>query len=329
VSELAVREDTRQFLDGSQQIEAADQLGAITEFWGGLGFQVPDLSTAQLDSLRAAVEEHPDHRVVPAPLLGIDGRYAMVAGLGEIPGAPEDVSARLWTPLDSEVGFDGYKHLIRHPNRTADVPDPVSYPSGPTIGSSIEYIHAGMRYRTPDDECVNRRKFSRALRKSGHGVEGDGRTTWTFPVMDVSLELDGPRVPRADILRSIEPTLTAEALLTLKMLHRLAGTPVAEDAVDERSIEPKLPDLVIWGLRVPRLPETSASTRSLPRQGVENVVDVANEGMYTLWRHNQLVTEMVSGVSMEQDGPISLAYYKKGASSPRPAESGLAAAAAQ
>lgn len=319
----------REFLDGSQQIDAADQLATTAEFWAGVGLQVPDLATKQMDSLKAAVEEHPERRLVPAPLLGIDDRYKVVAALGDVPGAPEGVSARLWTPLDSEEGYEGYKDLIRKPNRTSEVPDPVSFPSGPTIGSSIEYIPAGMRYRTPGDEFVNRRKFSRALRKSGHGVQGDGRTVWTFPVMDVSLELDSPRLSRADILRSIEPTLTAEALLALKMLHRLAGTPAAEDAVDVHPSEPRFQEapLTVWGLRLQ--PHTPAvSTGSLPRQSVEDAVDVANEGMYTLWRGSDLL-ERIAGVTMGGDGPISLAYYKKGASSPRPAESGLAASAAQ
>lgn len=206
MSERSFVAQVERFVDPSEQIDAPDQLEVIYEFWTKVGVPLPPLlNSPRMHALQLAAEAHSDKRIVPAPLLGVQGRAKMVESLGNIAGG-EGAVDRLWTPLE-EPGEEGRQRLIRKPEKDT------------RAGSRS----IGMRYKTPDFRYANRKEYMQALLESGKAVGDAKRGVWTYPVMEVRLDLDHGAGVGADMIRRVEPTLTVESLIALRLIHRLAG----------------------------------------------------------------------------------------------------------
>ncbi|HUY85224.1 MAG TPA: hypothetical protein VMU97_01785 [Candidatus Dormibacteraeota bacterium] len=199
----------KQFLDPEAEMSAEDQLVFMGEFYGKLGFKVPELDEEQKAKLTETIEKNPGKRVMPSPLLHVNWRHRLAEKAKEAFPSNQfrDDQDPLWTPNDTETL---YGKLLRQPDRTVK--------EGRTT--------YGLGYKAPGGEVIlGQEAFQTALVESGHGVQAEDRTVWVFPVMDVQVQSERTYASAGDLHQKVDPTEVPEALITTQMLHQANGTP--------------------------------------------------------------------------------------------------------
>ena len=202
-----------EFLASDTPLSAGEQLNTMHEFWQKLGLAAPALNQEQLERVQAKLETRPDRRVVPVPLLDLNGRKAVAErAKTAFPDSKFNSGYEaLWTPDESWT----YGKLLRDPESTVK-------------DGRKSY---GLRYHT-EDGVLSRSELVGKLKASGQAIEAEDGTVWLFPVMDVQVE--SPReYARADKLHATaDITQVPEAPLTMQLLHQANGTPNANWSVD-------------------------------------------------------------------------------------------------
>lgn len=212
------------FLNPNIRMSFADQLWVQREFWGTLGHELPSLSEEQQAKLQAKLEEHPTHRIMPAPLLDLDGRKAIAETAKEAfpKNSLSKTNSGLWAPDSSWI----YGKLLADPEATVR-------------DGSTNYA---MRYKTPSGIAVmGRADYKNELEVAGQTVKGERNTPWTWSVMDVAVRSPRTNTTARTLHGKVTPTATPEAHIGMQLLHQANGTP-------NNTWEPDFVNEAIFGL---------------------------------------------------------------------------------
>jgi len=205
-----------EFLDAEQGMDVEQQLDVMVKFWGRLGFNVPKLSTEQRRVLESVTAARPDWRVVPTPLLDLNGRQevaerAKLVFLNAETGFGRN--AALWTPDENWT----YGKLLR--SREGVIKE-----------GRDSY---GLGYKTPDGKvAIGQTAYAAALWQAGETVVGEDGKIWTFPVMDVRVRSERTSTSAGELLKKVDPIVTPESLITTQLLHQAARNPNSTWEVD-------------------------------------------------------------------------------------------------
>jgi hypothetical protein len=196
------------FLRPNINMSFADQLWVQREFWGALGHELPSLSEEQQAKLQTKLEAHPTHRIMPAPLLDLDGResIAEIAKEAFLKNSLSKRTSGLWTPYSSRR----YGTLLVDPEATVHY-DGTNY---------------AMRYKTPSGITVmGRADYKNELEVAGQTVKGERNTPWTWSVMNVAVHSSRTNTTARALYGKVDPTATPEAHIGMQLLHQANGTP--------------------------------------------------------------------------------------------------------
>lgn len=205
--EQRFKDQVDHFLSPKSRLDTINQLAIMREFWDRFGYSVPGLSEPQQAKLTYIANLHPSCRVVPTPLLTINGRQALIHRASEPADQPPEMLDKTLT----------YNQLLINPGE--DI--------------SIGRNSFGLRYKTLVDGVVNREEYLTSLKAAGQTITAEDGTVWTFPVMDVRVRNRRTKglVSRL-LLESVDPTVTTEALIATRLLHLINGERSDKQMVD-------------------------------------------------------------------------------------------------
>jgi hypothetical protein len=214
--ETLPKKEIKCFLNASIEMSSERQLDVVRQFWEVLGCKMPELDEKQKAALNNTIERNPFMRVMPAPLLDINGCKTIAERARSAFRNQHLFAIRqnvLWTPNES---YMIHAKLLKDPESIVKE-GRVSY---------------GIRYKSPDSgELLTKDRFGARLRKIGKGIEADG-VTWVFPVMDVRVQSERICAPAGALHQKVEPTVVPEVLIGMQLLHRASGTPNSDYHVD-------------------------------------------------------------------------------------------------
>ena len=193
------------YLNPEADLNVEQQLKIMSEFWGTLSrHQLPELNPDQITSLEAAVSEAaPGQRIMPTPLLKFHERKSVAEHAKTLPKTSfNDNLDALWTPDESWI----FGKLLRNPESTVKE-------DGRTYG---------LRYKAPNGEIVSLDDYITAMKQAGQAVGDD--VVWVFPVIDVRQKSPRQYARASELHAQVVPAVTPDALLTMQLLHQVAGT---------------------------------------------------------------------------------------------------------
>ena len=209
----ALLTDLASYLLPELAVPARDQLAVMTEFWRVLGFEVPELKGAQVDELNRSLQDRPALRLVPSPLLLLDGREHVVrAARAAFPEA-QFADDPFWT---ADANWT-YGKLLRDPDHS--------------VLDGTEQFALG--YKGPNGRTViGRSLWIERMVQSGQAVVHSDGTPWVFPA--VHLGSQDHRDPRRSdqLLHGIDASVVPETYLLLQALWQIAGLPESAWHVD-------------------------------------------------------------------------------------------------
>jgi hypothetical protein len=192
---------------------ARDQLAVMTAFWRVLGFEVPELQDAQVDELSRNLRDRPWLRVVPSPLLLLDGREHMVRAASAAFPAAQFADDPFWT---ADANWT-YGKLLRDPDHS--------------VLDGTEQFALG--YKDPNGRTViGRSLWIERMVQCGQAVVHSDGTPWVFPA--VHLGSQDHRDPRRSdqLLDGIDASVVPETYVLLQALWQIAGLPESAWHVD-------------------------------------------------------------------------------------------------
>lgn len=196
------------FLNPSVELDVSDQLATMKEFWSALNVHVPELDAEQEATLESVLAANPDRRVVPSPLLDLNGRK-QIAEDAKVSFGKADLHARpeaFWTPDEQWV----FSKLLDDPESTIEE-------------GKASYV---LGYKTPAGEVVGGREaYKAALIESGKAVVANDGTVWVFPVMDVQIRAPRTLDSAGHLYDKVSATATPESHITMHLLQHANGTP--------------------------------------------------------------------------------------------------------
>lgn len=210
-----LRTKIKEMIEPENPMAFEEQIVRMTEFWQTLGFDIPPLEDYHMRDIKSRLASTPDSKkLIPFPLLGLEDW--------------EKATSRVRDTLPRGTFSDSYSPLL--------IPDLESI-SGKLLlrpGGMIKDNTTKYELRNSVHEGVTER--SEAIIASldvDLVVQDSNGTGWMFPIMDVSVE--SPRTAihhdalelsaAGNLHRSVDQTQFPDALLTLQLLHIVAGTP--------------------------------------------------------------------------------------------------------
>lgn len=179
------------------------------------GYNVPDLSRRQASVMETMTDKYHQRRVIPTPLLDIEGRQAIAEAARVFPAQqfdPNESALRL--PDEGTV----YAKLVQDLGATVE-------------DEGIYYV---VRYKTPDlglGRLDDRTNYKAGLKEANQAIEEDG-VTWTFPVMDVRIKTPREEQTARELYANVRPVASPESLILTAILHQAAGTPNPDGDID-------------------------------------------------------------------------------------------------
>jgi hypothetical protein len=192
-----------EYLDPETELSLAEQMDTMSEFWGAVGYTIPELDAEQNAKLESVITTSPDKRILPTPLMSLEERKAAAEKARTFTDHQfgDDYQA-LWAPTDIWT----YGKLLRDPEGI--------------VGDGF-----AMRYRTTDGSLVGRGSYIDGLLAAGQAVQAEDGTVWTFPVMDVRVHSERAGATAGALYDEVDPIATPESLIALNILHQANGTP--------------------------------------------------------------------------------------------------------
>lgn len=205
------------FLDPNKKLSLDEQLVTLGKFWRKLGYkELPVLTNQQTAQLTKAVEAHPERRVVAAPLMSLVQRKAIaILARANFESQQFDtaVTDPIWAP---ERGRLLYGKLLQAPMDIVET----------------SYQKYALGYKSINGEIVNRDKFIWALEMNDQIAIDAYDNEWIFPIMDVGVHAPRTKAEAARLYAQIDPIVTPEALIAMKLLHQANGTPNAGGEIE-------------------------------------------------------------------------------------------------
>jgi hypothetical protein len=176
-------------------------------FYGRLDKTPPKLTESQLDTLRVALAANPGKRIVPTPLLDLEGRQAITESARNLPCQQFNPNeAALWVP--EEGAF--YGKFLRNPDRVEAKNNDIS-------------MTYGLRYKTIDGQLTGRRGYINSLLETGQAVIAEDGSVWTYPLTDVHVQNERTEDTAAHLHDVVDPLASPELLIVTNLLHQTSG----------------------------------------------------------------------------------------------------------
>lgn len=242
---LALGNDVKDFLDPNTKIDGRDQLHVVHRIWEVVGKSMPELSSDQKAKVSEIAEAIPSFRVMPAPFMSLQTRYATAL---EFP--------RLSNEVPSEPETSPLKPLERAGDDEAlTAKDPELFEkltSGSIVMASNSLAYFRVFYKTYEGKLVDRLSFISGLVAGGIAVRSEAEEAWTFPLIDIREKPEeiathepsaASLLVRDDLTKpalgniwglyeTVDPIISPESLLLNQLMHRATNTPVSRSRVD-------------------------------------------------------------------------------------------------
>ncbi len=196
------------FLNPELTLSLEDQLETMSIFWHQLGHELPAFDQSIIDRLTHVAETNPALRIMPAPLLDLEGRATIIENAKAFrQNQFSKTEQGLWIPSSGTV----YGELL---------PDPTNMMMTKTHSFPLVY-----RAPQGSDLIVGREPWIQAMTRAGKLTQAYNGTSWTAVVIDAN-PLSGrePHKSPGDLFSAIEPSVTPETMLGLHLLQHVSGT---------------------------------------------------------------------------------------------------------
>jgi hypothetical protein len=199
------RDRLERFVDPDEEMLPEYQLDLMREFWSKAGLVMPNLSAAQGRTLEERLAADTTKRVVPSPIFDDFLEYGALLAKASTP--PNRV------PDAQEI--TNYAH------------PPYTYVQAAIAGDGATVTPWRREYtigfKTPTDEIVlGRKAFKQSLTDVGQVVTGPDGKAWTYPIVDLSEEVELLKHTRGSA-KLVTPLTTTELLFTVRLLHQAAS----------------------------------------------------------------------------------------------------------
>jgi hypothetical protein len=208
--EIVFKNRVESFIDpnSNKDMGTEEQLEFMDEFWQRLDMIPPKLSDEQKAKVADTLGQNPNKRVVPTPLLDMQGR--------------KDITDRARSAFPSQK-FTSSGSALSIPDESDIYGQLLRNPDGKVKEGGDSY---GLGFRLPDGEqVVGRTNFVGAMVEVGQAVEGENGLVWIYPVMDVRVSSPRSLDNARKLYEQANPTVTADSNLSVQLLHQAAGTP--------------------------------------------------------------------------------------------------------
>lgn len=199
---------TPDFIGSVEHIGASEQLAFTELFWKQLNHIQPQLNDEQKAVLDTKLQQNPDARVVPAPLLTLDGRKS-ITETAKFKLLDHRFAKGHTAFLEPEES-SSYSLLLQNPAHLLDSQSDFRFDLG---------------YNTASGNVVNRDDYKTSLLARGDGVEDADGLVWVFPIIQNlsttrGLSLNNKDVGEHDGLHFLR---TPESAIALLLLQQIGG----------------------------------------------------------------------------------------------------------
>lgn len=206
-NEALKSKELSQFLDPEITVPLDDQLELMGLFLAERGRTIPTLDADEKLSISAQLSARPGHRVIPTPLLDLNGRRELATAHQEALGIEQDGKAFL---VNGQYRYR-YDMQMGSPDR---------------IHRDDGWSTFRLGYKTPSGEVLPYDEYTQTLLESGQAKRSEDGTIWIFPVIEVQ-NIDTRNNTQDGRELTENPDLhasNAETLMVIQLLHLANGT---------------------------------------------------------------------------------------------------------
>jgi hypothetical protein len=206
--EIVFKNKVESFIGSDSDMDMKEQLEFMNEFWQRLDMTPPNLSDEQKTKIADTLEQNPNRRLIPTPLLDVQGR--------------KDIADRAHSAFPSQK-FTSSGSALSIPDESDIYGKLLRDPDGTVKDGSDSY---GLVFKLPDGgQVVGHTNFVNAMVENGQAIRGEDGIVWIYPVMDVRVSSPRSLDNAKKLYEQVDPTVTPDSNLSVQLLHQAAGTP--------------------------------------------------------------------------------------------------------
>ncbi|HET7673557.1 MAG TPA: hypothetical protein VFK11_03540 [Candidatus Saccharimonadales bacterium] len=217
LEEIVFKNKVESFINPDSEMDMGikEQLEFMDEFWQRLDMAPPELSDDQKAKIADTLEKNPNNRLLPTPLLDLEGR--------------KDIADRARSTFPSQK-FTSSGSALSVPDESNIYGQLLKNPDGRVKDGDDNY---GLGFKLPDGEqIIGRTNFVNAMVENGQAIEDENGIVWIYPVMDVRVSSPRSLDNARKLYEQVDPTGTSDSNLSVQLLHQAAGKPFIGFNVD-------------------------------------------------------------------------------------------------
>ena len=210
---LDFRKQLLVFMNIDSELGSWEQQDFMKVFWDKLGYEVPNPSSAMQSDLDNFIVKNPNQRIIPTPLLDLNGRKELANNGQKLFRNKYNHSDKLlWTPDETSL----YSKLLSNPNQTIS-----------NENSTYEVL-----YKTDSLELLGRSQYIDYLVNTKRVTIDQSGMAWSFPIMDIRASDNLQNESVRTIYEQANTILTPEALIVTHIINQASGIHLQDYVID-------------------------------------------------------------------------------------------------